>query len=81
MGPALAGKIGDHFASPAEWRTAPLMDLNPLNGKRRYLHDGRAATVDAAIRWHDGEANAARTKFEALSADDRTALIRYLEAL
>ncbi|MFO0990463.1 MAG: di-heme oxidoredictase family protein [Hyphomicrobiales bacterium] len=81
MGPALSGKIGDHFASPSEWRTAPLIDLNPLHGKRRYLHDGRAATIDAAIRWHGGEADPARARFEALNAADRSALIRYLEAL
>lgn len=81
MGPALAGKIGDRFAAPQEWRTAPLMDLNPLNGKRRYLHDGRAASMDLAIRWHGGEADAARARFEALKEDDRAILIRYLEAL
>ncbi|MBL8894171.1 MAG: c-type cytochrome, partial [Rhizobiales bacterium] len=81
MGPALSGKIGDRFASPSEWRTAPLIDLNPLKGKRRYLHDGRAATIDAAIRWHGGEADSARARFEALNAADRAALIRYLEAL
>ena len=81
MGPALAGKIGDTFAAPSEWRTAPLIDLNALKGKRRYLHDGRAATIDAAVRWHGGEADRARDKFEALGADDRAALIRYLETL
>jgi CxxC motif-containing protein (DUF1111 family) len=81
MGPALSGKIGDRFAQPQEWRTAPLIDLNPLNGKRRYLHDGRAATIDMAIRWHGGEADTARARFEALNAEDRAALIRYLEAL
>jgi len=81
MGDALAGQIGDGFAQPREWRTAPLIDLNPLNGKRRYLHDGRAATIDMAIRWHGGEAQSAREKFEALNAGDRAALIRYLEAL
>ncbi|MBL8906303.1 MAG: hypothetical protein JNM20_06470 [Rhizobiales bacterium] len=81
MGPALAGKIGDHFAAPAEWRTAPLIDLNPLNGKRRYLHDGRAATIDMAIRWHGGEAEKARTAYELLDAEERAALLRYLEAL
>jgi CxxC motif-containing protein (DUF1111 family) len=81
MGPALSGKIGDSFADPQEWRTAPLIDLNPLNGKRRYLHDGRAATIDMAVRWHGGEAQSARTRFEDLLPQDRATLIRYLEAL
>jgi CxxC motif-containing protein (DUF1111 family) len=81
MGPALAGKIGDRFAKPEEWRTAPLIDLNPLQGKRRYLHDGRAATIDMAIRWHGGEGEKARQAYESLDAADRAALLSYLEAL
>ena len=81
MGPALAGQIGDHFAEPEEWRTAPLIDLDPRQGKRRYLHDGRAATIDAAIRWHGGEAESARRAYESLGAAERDNLIRYLEAL
>jgi len=81
MGPALSGQIGDSFAKPAEWRTAPLIDLAPLQGKRRYLHDGRAATIDMAIRWHGGEAERARQAYQSLSAADRATLIRYLEAL
>jgi CxxC motif-containing protein (DUF1111 family) len=81
MGPALAGKIGDSFAKPEEWRTAPLIDLDPLQGKRRYLHDGRAATIDKAIRWHGGEGDKARQSYESLGAADRDALLSYLEAL
>jgi CxxC motif-containing protein (DUF1111 family) len=81
MGPALAGKIGDRFAKPEEWRTAPLIDLNPLQGKRRYLHDGRAATIDMAIRWHGGEGERARRSYESLDAGERAALLSYLQAL
>jgi CxxC motif-containing protein (DUF1111 family) len=50
-------------------------------GGRRYLHDGRAATVDAAIRAHGGEANSSRTRYEALAEADRAALIQFVESL
>ena len=48
---------------------------------RRYLHDGRAATLDAAIRAHGGEAAAARSRYEALPDADKQALVAFLEGL
>ena len=53
----------------------------PLWGNRDtapYMHDGRAETVDEAIRAHFGEANAARQAYEALSDDERAALLHFL---
>ena len=81
MGANLSGPAPDGDAGAFEWRTAPLVDLAPRGGKRRYLHDGRAATVGEAIKWHGGEATAARGRFEALPAEEQAALIRYLESL
>lgn len=46
-----------------------------------YLHDGRARTLDEAIRWHGGEALKAEQAYEALAAGDKTALIKFLESL
>lgn len=46
-----------------------------------YLHDGRARTIDEAIRWHGGEAQASADKYRALSEADRTKLLRFLENL
>ena len=46
-----------------------------------FLHDGRARTIDEAIRWHGGEAEAAKSGYEVLSEADRTALIKFLESL
>jgi CxxC motif-containing protein (DUF1111 family) len=66
-------------ARPGEWRTAPLVGLGRAG--RRLLHDGRAATVDQAVRWHDGEALASRQRYEALDAPLRRSLISYLEGL
>ncbi|HKQ94085.1 MAG TPA: di-heme oxidoredictase family protein [Aestuariivirgaceae bacterium] len=81
MGANLSGPAPDGDAAASEWKTAPLMDLAPRGGKRRYLHDGRAATVGEAIAWHGGEASAARKRFEALTPEEQAALIRYLESL
>lgn len=81
MGDGLAGSFPDSFAAADEWRTAPLIDLAAQNGKRRFLHDGRAATLDEAIRWHGGEAAKARDRYMNLPAADRVKLIEYLGSL
>jgi CxxC motif-containing protein (DUF1111 family) len=46
-----------------------------------YLHDGRARTIDEAIRWHGGEALDSKNAYEALSSGQRTAVIDFLESL
>lgn len=46
-----------------------------------YLHDGRARSIDEAIRWHGGEAQNAKTNYEQLSASQRAALIEFLNSL
>jgi CxxC motif-containing protein (DUF1111 family) len=76
------GALGDGIAQGAagvrEMRTAPLwgLRLRPV-----WLHDGRANTVDAAIRAHDGEGAGARNKYNAASAADRAALLAFLNTL
>ena len=76
MGPGLAEADGD------SWRTAPLIGLSRARPEaRRFLHDGRAATPEAAIGWHDGEARAARMRYQDLAAQDRADLIAFLEGL
>lgn len=81
MGAGLDGGVGEAGVKPSEWRTAPLADLDPRDGKRRYLHDGRAGTLTEAVGWHQGEGAHARRMFEALSETDRQSLIAYLERL
>ena len=46
-----------------------------------YLHDGRAPTVQDAIRAHGGEAVAARDAYDALPESDRSALRVFLLSL
>ncbi|HEU4400922.1 MAG TPA: di-heme oxidoredictase family protein [Candidatus Polarisedimenticolia bacterium] len=77
MGPDLAD-VCLGLATPAEFRTEPLMGLR-LRG--RFLHDGRAATIEAAIRLHGGEGTRARDRFAALSDSDRRAVLEFLGRL
>ena len=84
MGEGLADgrPLGD--ASGQEWRTPPLWSLgliDEVNGHTRFLHDGRARSLEEAILWHGGEAEAAQAEFVALSAEERDALIVFLEDL
>ncbi|HEX6239694.1 MAG TPA: di-heme oxidoredictase family protein, partial [Polyangiales bacterium] len=68
----------------SEWRTAPLWGLGlsrTVQGYLALLHDGRAASVVEAVLWHGGEAGAARGRFERLSAEEREALVRFVESL
>ena len=46
-----------------------------------YLHDGRARTIDEAIRWHGGEAELSRISYQNLPAAEKTALLAFLNSL
>ena len=84
MGVGLADGQLDFQASGSEWRTAPLWGiglLEEVNGYAFYLHDGRARTLEEAIMWHAGEAEASRNSFANMSADDKAALIAFLKSL
>jgi CxxC motif-containing protein (DUF1111 family) len=85
MGAELADNRSDGLANGQEWRTATLWGLrlapDALGGEATYLHDGRVTTLEAAIDLHGGEGAASRSGYNALSADDRAALISFLESL
>ena len=75
-------QVGD--ATGSEWRTPPLWGIGltkRVSGHSFFLHDGRARNLTEAILWHGGEAEKARDGFAALAADDREALIKFLELL
>ncbi len=63
LGVRNAGAVADRDVSASEWRTAPLVDLAGRDGRRRYMHDGGAATLEDAIERHGGEAERAATAF------------------
>lgn len=80
MGPELADNRPAYRASGSEWRTPPLWGM-ARGAQRAYLHDGRALSILQAILWHGGEAKPARDRFANLSAQQRDALIAFLESL
>jgi CxxC motif-containing protein (DUF1111 family) len=85
MGPGLADNMGEGIAGGSEWRTSALWnightaDVNEVG--EAYLHDGRARTLEEAILWHGGEADASKNVFRNMSAADRAALIAFLKSL
>lgn len=78
MGSELADVCQGLVATPSEFRTEPLMGLRLA---RRYLHDGRATSIEQAVESHGGEATRSRDAFRELSASDRRALLRFLGSL
>ncbi len=76
MGPGLAESAGFDldpvFITARLWGVA---DTAP------YLHDGRATTLTEAILLHGGEAQQAGDDFDALSDQDRIAVLSFLRSL
>jgi len=84
LGDALADNRPDGSADGHEWRTAPLWGLRIarefLGGRLLLLHDGRAHSVDEAVRLHGGEASAARDAYLAMPVADKTDLVDFVES-
>ena len=76
------GRLGDGVvqgdAGGRDMKTAPLWGVRV---SAPFLHDGRAPTIDAAIRAHDGEAAASRGRYTQLSAVQRQQLIDFVNSL
>ena len=84
MGDGLADNRPDGSADGHEWRTAPLWGLRIakefLNGTLLLMHDGRAHSVDEAIRLHAGEATGAHDAYVAMPLADQQALDNFVES-
>jgi CxxC motif-containing protein (DUF1111 family) len=84
MGSGLADNMGEGTAAGSEWRTSPLWSIGltaGVSGGEAYLHDGRARSLEEAILWHGGEAEASKEIFRNMSATDRAAVIKFLKSL
>ena len=84
MGDGLADHRTEFKANGRDWRTPPLWGIGLLatvNGHSDLLHDGRARNVTEAILWHGGEAQAARELFRNLPAEDRAALVKFVDSI
>ncbi len=68
-------------ASTEENRTYITARLWGVADTAPYMHDGRATTLTEAIKWHGGDADAARNKFIALSDSKKVDLLNYLRSL
>jgi CxxC motif-containing protein (DUF1111 family) len=83
MGDALQGAGRGYLPSPletlpGEWRTPPLWGVAD---SAPYLHDGRAATLEEAIRLHDGEGIHARERFDRSTVTEKRQLLAFLGTL
>ncbi|ABO22549.1 di-heme oxidoredictase family protein [Shewanella loihica] len=84
MGEGLSDARPDFLASGSEWRTRPLWGIGltqTVNPQAGFLHDGRAASVEEAILWHGGEAQASTDKFMALTQEERSQLLAFVMSL
>jgi CxxC motif-containing protein (DUF1111 family) len=81
MGTLRADGISEGEATGRDWRTPPLVGLRFARG---LMHDGVATTVEEAILAHAGpgsEADGSVAVFEALSPEDRAALLAFVSSL
>jgi CxxC motif-containing protein (DUF1111 family) len=83
LGNGLADRTVAGRAVTTQWRTAPLWGLaHALQaGPVALLHDGRADSIEEAILWHEGQADAARRRFMALDATLRRQLLDWIATL
>lgn len=84
MGDGLADNAQEFDANGKEWRTPPLWGIgliNEVNQHTYFLHDGRARNIMEAVLWHGGEAEQSKNKILKLNAEDRNALIAFLNSL
>ncbi len=84
MGPGLADNRTEFKASGQDWRTPPLWGIGlteTVNGHSQFLHDGRARNLLEAVLWHGGEAEAAQRQVLTFNAQQRQALLAFLNSL
>ncbi len=65
-------------------RTTPLWGryLNLVaNGESSHLHDMRARNYEDALMWHKGQCKYSSDQFRELSADDRAAVVKFLQSI
>ncbi|TPG96662.1 thiol oxidoreductase [Pseudomonas caspiana] len=84
MGDGLADNRTEFQASGRDWRTPPLWGIGltqAVSGHTQFLHDGRARNLLEAVLWHGGEATAAQQQVLSFNAEQRAALLTFLNSL
>ncbi|WP_230390396.1 di-heme oxidoredictase family protein [Reinekea sp. G2M2-21] len=80
-GVGLSACVTGGVEGPRGWDAFGLDGYEKCTPEHGYLHDGRARTLDEAIRWHGGEGESSKNNYEALNNADKNALIRFIESL
>ncbi|MFQ3231976.1 di-heme oxidoredictase family protein [Reinekea sp.] len=83
LGSDLSDQVKEGHAEPSEWRTPPLWSLGLVEASphARFLHDGRAKTIEQAVIWHGGEALESRRAFEVLDENSKQNLLIFLRGI
>jgi CxxC motif-containing protein (DUF1111 family) len=84
MGDGLSDNRTEFQASGRQWRTPPLWGIGltqAVSGHTQFLHDGRARNLLEAVLWHGGEATAAQQQVLSFNAEQRSALLAFLNSL
>jgi CxxC motif-containing protein (DUF1111 family) len=84
MGDGLADNRSEFKAGGRDWRTPPLWGIGltqAVSGHTQFLHDGRARNLMEAVLWHGGEAQAAQQHVLSFNAEQRAALLAFLNSL
>ena len=80
-GLGLSACVTGGMEGPRGWDAFGLDGYQRCTPEHSYLHDGRARTIEEAILWHGGEAEAAKEAFELLDGIDRADILKFLESL
>jgi mono/diheme cytochrome c family protein len=78
MGPDLGDGFPQGTAGGNEFRTMPLWRVSE---RAQFLHDGRATSLEGAIRAHGGQAAPTVQQFEGLGSADKQALLDFLNCI
>ncbi|AZD88098.1 putative thiol oxidoreductase [Pseudomonas chlororaphis subsp. aureofaciens] len=84
MGEGLADNRSEFQAGGRDWRTPPLWGIGltqTVSGHTQFLHDGRARNLLEAVLWHGSEARAAQQQVLSFNAEQRAALLAFLNSL
>lgn len=83
MGRGLDDGVKEINAESFEWRTPPLWGIGIVaqDPNARFLHDGRAKTLQEAIAWHGGEAQSANDSFQRLTEQQKALLLQFLQGI
>ncbi|PPR16640.1 MAG: hypothetical protein CFH33_00544 [Alphaproteobacteria bacterium MarineAlpha9_Bin3] len=84
MGEGLDDGVNEDSAKSYEWKTPPLWGIGlvkTVNKHTRFLHDGRAKSIEEAILWHGGEGKKAKDNYISLNQKNRKKILDFLNSL